>query len=248
MEQEILYPLLRGKDVQRWSSEQVLFIIIPQDPDKRQNGLALGKLKASYPLTFEYLATFQKALSVRRTYQKFLQPQGLPFYSLYDIKNYTFDPFKVVWKEVSTRIDATVISQTNGKVIVPDHKLVFVSFNNDREAHYFCALMNSSIVHAFVKASAISTQNAPKLLKEISIPQFLGSELHNRLSDLSIQCHEKASSGIDCKDLEQQIDELAAEIWGLDRDELAHLEQQNMARASRQPAKDLSRPYPGRGD
>ena len=49
------------------------------------------------------------------------------------------------------------------------------------------------------------------------------NELYQGLSRLSKQCHEKAAAGIDVNDLEEQIDELAAELWGLTKEELAEI-------------------------
>jgi len=43
---------------------------------------------------------------------------------------------------------------------------------------------------------------------------------HQELSLLSRYCHQKAAVGIDVSDLEEQIDELAAGMWGLMPEEL----------------------------
>lgn len=68
---------------------------------------------------------------------------------------------------------------------------------------------------------AIGTQLAPHLLENIRIPGFdAKNELHQDLSRLSKQCHEKVAIGITVSDLEDQIDELAAELWGLSKEEL----------------------------
>ena len=224
VESSLLFPLMRGKDVKRWLPSSSLFILIPQDINKRQNGMHLTSMRREYPLAYTYLARFEKELSERKTYQKFLKPQGLPFYSLYDIKNYTFTPFKVVWKEISTRLEAAVIGSDSGKVVVPDHKLVFVAFQDENEAHFFCAVINSSIVAAYVSASAISTQNAPKILMELRIPQFDQQNTgHLELSRLSRLCHEKAQIGVPLDDVEEQIDFLVCEIWGITSEELKQI-------------------------
>ena len=51
------------------------------------------------------------------------------------------------------------------------------------------------------------------------------SELHRDLARLSKQCHEKAAIGIDVRDLEEQIDNLAAELWGLTKQELKDIKE-----------------------
>jgi len=40
------------------------------------------------------------------------------------------------------------------------------------------------------------------------------------LARLSKQCHEKVAAGISVTDLEEQIGELAANLWGLTKEEL----------------------------
>jgi hypothetical protein len=61
----------------------------------------------------------------------------------------------------------------------------------------------------------------PHLMNQIPIPQFDPSNsIHQDLSRLSQQCHEKTAAGIDVTDLEEQIDELAAEMWELTSEEL----------------------------
>ena len=59
------------------------------------------------------------------------------------------------------------------------------------------------------------------MLENVAIPKFdPKNELHQDLSRLSKQCHEKAAAGIDLCDLEEQIDQFAAELWGLSKEEL----------------------------
>ncbi|MFH1703553.1 MAG: N-6 DNA methylase [Nitrospirota bacterium] len=221
IEKGLVYPLLRGKDTRKWIAESRYYIIVPQDSEKKQNGMAQEKMAQAFPLTLEYLTRFKKELSARKTFQKFLQPSGLPFYSLYDIKEYTFAPFKVVWKEIATGVEAAVIHQSASKLIIPDHKLVFVPFSSEEESYFFCGVMNSSIFRFFICASSISTQIAPKVLKELYMPKYISTETGNqRIARLSLECHGRTAKGLAVNDLEEEIDELAAELWGLTKDEL----------------------------
>jgi len=40
-----------------------------------------------------------------------------------------------------------------------------------------------------------------------------------------MKCHEKTTVGISVTDMEEQIDELAAELWGLTKDELRDIKE-----------------------
>ena len=121
---------------------------------------------------------------------------------------------------------SAVISSKNDKflgrkIIIPDCKLMLVPFNDEKASHYFCAILNSSISRFIVNSYCVGTQLAPHILKNIAIPKFdSDNSIHQDLSNLSKQCHEKTAAGIDVTDLEEQIDELAAELWGLTKEEL----------------------------
>jgi hypothetical protein len=61
VEPDLLYPLLRGRDVQRWQATPSAWIIVPQAP-KEPSASAFPsqkcKLQTFYPKTYEYLKNF----------------------------------------------------------------------------------------------------------------------------------------------------------------------------------------------
>jgi hypothetical protein len=144
---------------------------------------------------------------------------------MYNVGPYTFAPYKVVWSEVGHDVEAAVISlhRTNylgEKVIVPDHTVVTISFDDEKEAHYVCAMLNSS-PSQFIVTGYVVLHPSPHILKNIKIPKYEPKDdLHQDLARLSKQCHEKVAAGISVNDLEDQIDELTAELWGLSKEEV----------------------------
>jgi len=224
IESEVVFPLLRGRDVKRWASNRTAYILVPQDPKQPSKGIAQTVLQAKFPNTLNYFIKFKNQLESRSGYKKYLKPVGEPFYSLYNVGLYTFAPYKVVWKEQSSEFECAVVSSIDGKVIVPDHKLMLVPFEDETQAHYVCAMLNSRISRFIVQAYTISTQQSTHILENIKIPKYdPKNELHQDLSHLSKQCHEKVAAGISVSDLEEQIDELAAELWGLSKEELKEI-------------------------
>lgn len=135
----------------------------------------------------------------------------------------TFDCFKVVWKYIAIELTCAVIgSHTDArigeKVVIPDCKLMLVPCDNENEAHYVCAVLNSSISRFIVASYAVGTQLSTHILENIKVPKYdPKNELHQDLSRLSEQCHEKVAIGITVSDFEDQIDELAAELWGVEQ-------------------------------
>lgn len=218
IEPNLVYPLLRGRNVERWKSTPDSFIIVSQNP-KERTGYELKWMEKHVPKTLAYFNRFKDRLLDRSGYKKYLD--GEPFYSIYNVSENTFAPYKVVWKEQSSEFECAVVSSLEGKVIVPDHKLMLVPFQEENGAHYVCSLLNSSVSRFIVQAYTISTQQSTHILGNIKVPQYdPKNDLHQELVRLSEQCHEKVIIGITVSDLEDQIDELAAELWVLSKEEL----------------------------
>ena len=221
IENKLVYPLLRGREVKRWYSSPEIYIIVSQNPETR-TGYNEDWMQKNLPKTWEYFKNFESILVNRSGYKKYLD--GESFYSIYNVSESTFSPYKVVWKSLANGSQAVVVGTApvgkERKVIIPEHNTMLVPFQNSNEAHYFCALFNCSIT-SFLIVAYISWFYSTHVLENIAIPKFNSeNSIHQDLSNLSKQCHEKTASGIDVTDLEEQIDELAAELWGLTKDEL----------------------------
>lgn len=225
-ETDLVFPLLRGRDIKRWSANPSIRILIPHDLNDPSKAIDPRFIQNKFPKTLEFLKHFEHPLRNRALYKKYLEPQGTPFYGIYNIGPYTFAPYKVVWKEQSSEFECAIVSSVDSKVVVPDHKLMLVPFQQENEAHYVCALLGSSITRFIVQAYTISTQQSTHILENIKIPRYdLKNETHKQLARLSTQCHEKVAAGISVTDLEEQIDELASELWGLSKEELKDIKE-----------------------
>jgi hypothetical protein len=217
IENKLVYPLLRGREVERWRGSPASFMIVSQDPEQR-TGYDLKWMELNVPKTLAYFSRFKSKLVGRSGYKKYLE--GEPFYSIYNVDKNTFAPFKVVWKEQSSEFECAVVSVSDGRAVVPDHKLMLVPFEDEVIAHYVCAMLNSSSSQFIVQAYTISTQQSTHILENIKIPQFdPKNEMHRQLARLSKKCHENVASGISVGDLEEQVDEIAADLWGLSKEE-----------------------------
>lgn len=226
IETTLVYPLLRGREVERWRSSPSTCIIVSQNP-KERTGYDLKWMKAHVPKTLAYFERFESVLVKRSGYKKYLE--GEPFYSIYNVNEDTFAQYKVVWKALANGSQAVVVSSTlvsgDLKVIIPEHNTMFVPFDNENEAHFFCSLINSSIA-SFIITGYISWFYSTHVLDNIKIPKYdIKNNIHQDLVHLSKQCHEKTAVGIDVIDIEEQIDEIAAELWCLSKDELKEIKE-----------------------
>lgn len=221
LEPEFVFPYLRGRDVHRWTSVAQSCILVPQDPQQPSRGFPSEQLEANFPNTFAYLNRFRAELSSRAVYRKLLAPSGEPFYAMYNVGDYTFAPYKLIWRYIASELMCTVIGSTNfvglgTKTIVPDSKLVLVSFEDEEEAHFLCAVLNSILARYIAACYVVGTQISTHILDFIAVPRFeRDNALHQRLVLSSLQAHSVAAAGNSVEEIEREIDALAATLWGI---------------------------------
>ena len=215
VEPDLLYPLLRGRDVRRWQAKPSVWILVPHTVETGWQAICEEQMQKEYPKTWSYLHRFRKVLLSRPAYR--LLRLGHPFYILKDISTYTFAPWKVVWTRLA-RIEAAVIGLHEGKPIVPQETVTLVECSRENEAHYICALVNSS---PFQFAAISYSQKGGKsmgsmhILEHIRLPRFNPrTSVHRRLAELSMRAHEAMASGLTERvaAIEAEIGRLAARL------------------------------------
>jgi len=232
IEPNLAYPLLRGRDVSQWTAEPSAHLIVSQDPKTRM-AYEEGWMKVELPLTYAYFKEFEKELWTRRSRSVRDLMKKSAFYAMYAVADYTFAPYKVVWREVAPGINAAVTSTHKSKhlgpkVVVPDHTLIMVPCQFENEAHFVCAILNSAPSRLVVK-SYVALHPSPHVLQNIAVPEFdAGNPLHTRLAELSMLAHRLAASG-EPEDLEalveveEQVDQAAAQLWGITEPEMREI-------------------------
>lgn len=236
LEPDLLYPLVRAADVDKWQIKSEREILLPQLPGMRLNAIPEKELAVSLPKTFGYLKRFEQALRGRSGFKRFFKPTQ-PFYSVYNVGDYTFAPYKVMWARIGSQLSAAVSSQEFSKTFIPQETVTLVACETLSEAHYLCALINSSIVNFTLQSYAQrggKSFASPHVLENIAIPTFdEKNSAHKRLAALSQAAHQVAASTDENKTerlaaIESEIDELAARVWSLTNDELKEI-QRNLA-------------------
>ena len=228
LEPDLLYPLLRGRDVKRWKATPSAWILMVQDPKKRQ-GIDEKEIQLNCPRTWSYLKQFESALLQRKSRGiSDMVEQGAPFYTMFAISDYTFAPHKVVWTRLA-KIEAAVVNVLDGKCIIPQETVTLVDCGSSKEAHYISALINCAIFqYAAVSYSQAGgkSMGSMHILENIHIPKFAPqNSLHLKLARLSEEAHHLAAAGQDkaLSDVEDKIDHITGELWGLSEDELAEI-------------------------
>jgi hypothetical protein len=185
------------------------------------------------PKTFAYLKLFEKMLRERAAFKRYFRPDRDPFYSMFNISDYTFAPWKVVWPEVANSLEVAVAGPARKKTTVPDHTLIMIECESEDEANYLCATLNSSPSRHVVQAYIVLHPD-PHVMGRLRIPKCDPKDkVHKRLAELSMQAHELAKTPASDKpqaaswrleEVEAEIDVESAKLWNLSASDLAEIQ------------------------
>lgn len=203
VEPDLLYPLLKGAGdfescyvrlADPTSEDEVLFTFVPNkgidkaDYSEIETAMSMPSLKQ----TKAWFKRYTTLLDARSTYRR--QMKGAPCYAVYNVGDYTFQPWKVVWPEMSTRFYAAVVGSAEVPVVgsrpyVPDHKVYFAGFDDKKAAHYLCGLLNTSMVREWVESHTVSIQMGD-VFKHMNLPPYeKANAKHAALAKLVEKAH-----------------------------------------------------------
>ncbi|MDW8114033.1 MAG: hypothetical protein RMJ34_03750 [candidate division WOR-3 bacterium] len=223
VEPDLIYPSLRGSDIQRWQAKSKFFVFLTQNPKKREP-IPETDFKKYFPKTYNYFIKFKEILLSSSSKMVKRLREEKAFYAMFGVSTHTMSKYKVVWKQMSNDIYGAVISQIKTpigyKIIIPLHTTAFISTNNEDEAHYLCAIINSKPVREFIKSfsSAGRGFGTPSVMEHIGIPKFdPNNKIHKELSLLSKECHKLKEEGKDkeIERLEDKIDLLVKKLFNI---------------------------------
>jgi len=237
VEPDLVYPLVRGRDVKRWYvGYEDRYIILPTD--LHGNIIEHKEMKVKYRDTYNYFYNFFTELINRggEPYKSKLEPyrtlslevaerKAPPFYWVFNVKP-SLAPYKVVWKNIAGAItgkaefSCAVISNVNdkflgNKIVIPNVKLMLVPLTSEDEAYYLAAMLNSAIVRSIVASYVIETGISTHILDFIKVPKYdPKNELHRKISELARKAHELAKEIYekDRRDLEDELRKVEDEI------------------------------------
>jgi hypothetical protein len=213
---DFVFPLIKGAENIRpfYATTSPVYVLIPNKKIKSKEIPTVSELAKIDPSLLRYFQEINSIksngiglLDLRSTWRTRQKPQfedlikkgeidsrDIPFYAIYDVGDYTFSQFKVVWAEISKTLQAAVISNAEVpgcgfKPIVPDHKVYFAPFDSAEEAHFICALLNSKPIKSFIDSFTVKLQ-VGTLFRHIKLPGYNpGLEFHDELVKLSKKAH-----------------------------------------------------------
>lgn len=222
LEQDLVYPAIRGSDIKRWYVTSEINVLITHPAS--QVPYSEEEMKRKWPRIYNYLTNFRELLLKRSLYKHFHEKSGNPFYGQRLFGDYTFSNYKVVWKRMTNDLIAAVVSQHKTafgyKILIPLETVTFFSTNDKNEAHYLCAIVNSKPVRDFIKSfsSAGRGFGSPSVMEHVGIPGFDSkNHFHTELAVLSEKLHELKTSGKEDEILtqEKKVDESVNKLFGI---------------------------------
>ncbi len=226
VEETYIYPMIGGRNIQKWKVKSSEFMLVPHSA-KYKYGIPEQILAHESPDTYMWLDFYHNELLETRIQNgKFFNPEVQPFYRLDNVGEYTYSPYKVLWKEQTGSMSAVVVSsyyesvpnadknifQTD-KIIVVDSKVLMLGVQDEMEAYFVCGIINAPNITKIVDGYAISTNRGVDVVKYIAIPKYdLCNALHNEIATLSKEIHFLAKNN---QDYVSQEDTLSLLVYNL---------------------------------
>ncbi|HHW4685404.1 MAG TPA: hypothetical protein ACQGQG_08925 [Xylella sp.] len=157
-----------------------MFAIIPNKGIKKADFQQAENEYAKLDGTKDYFNHFNQVsgwfLEMRSTYRGRMTLMGALYYAIYNVGDFTFKPWKVIWAEMSGKFSAAVAGSADVPLVgkrpyVPDHKIFFVALDKKKEAHYLCGILNSETVAEFVDRHNVAIQ-VGNIFKHMRLPMF----------------------------------------------------------------------------
>ena len=187
IEENLVYPLLKGVDVSRWQARPSAHIILTQDPAARR-GISLIVMARNYPRTLAYLNQYKKELSARAAYRRYFKKND-PFYTMFDVGEYTLAAYKTVWHRFGNRMKAAVVEGVD-RPVIPQETHTLVACKSREEAWYLAGVLNSlPVEYAISSCSVVGGKSfaGPNLLNFIRIPLYTGAGTQKAVSQAALR-------------------------------------------------------------
>lgn len=241
LEPERLFPLVRGRDVERWCAKPSALLLFVQDPQTRR-GVPEAQLRTECKRIYQWLELHRDQLLERSAFKRYFREGRDPFYSMFDVGPYTLAPWKVVWRgQVAPALIAAVVGKAEGKVVLPDQTAYFASFEREDEAHFFCGLLNSVLVRLFY-ALMCYKHVSMDFVQNLALPAFDAAHpLHKSIVSLA-KAAAKAAAAADRSSVvsaEDNLNRACAHLFGIPESDLQEVVQ-NLAEIEAIPASEVA--------
>ena len=190
LDPDLAYPYITSRHVVKYGLFGHDLHLVPMEKAGEDNE---AKLRSQYPRTYEYLDANRERLEDRAS--SWLQ-QG-PFYNVFGLGGYTWADYKVVWCRLGFKPHFAVVSTVEDpdlgeKPVVPGDHFMFVATDDEYEAHFLTALLNSAPYQQSLQgvASEGKASLSKTVVSRLELPEYRDTPESRRLAELSMEAHD----------------------------------------------------------
>lgn len=193
IEDTYVYPMLKGAGVANGKTKVNRYMLVTQ----RATGEATHHLKSDAPQTWDYLDRHGEMLDSRGSSIY----RNRPRFSIFGIGEYTFAPWKVAICGLYKKLQFSVVGPREGKPVVFDDTVYFLSCKSKREAELIQECLHSSSAQEFLRSFIFWDAKRPitaEILSRLNLIELINmlgrlDELATLRPDISLE--EKAAAG-----------------------------------------------------
>lgn len=163
VERDLVYPLLRGRDLQTGPSAHIL---LPHTRDGKP--IPESIMRQRYPRAFCYFENFRTAMLERAHYRQHFAARGQPYWSMFNVGPYSFAKHRVAWREQSATFQCAVLEPGH----IADAKLIVAACDSAGEANHLADFLNSAPARAFIESYMVRTQISTHIFRYLKVPDY----------------------------------------------------------------------------
>lgn len=198
IEKKYLFPVIEGPNIVKFGVENVKYLApLAYTSDNVKIPIPSEELRETSPSLLRYFNLIKDSIK-KTAYNQNVQGKKGEFYSVTRVGHYTFAPVRVAFRN-NTKWVASVIEQ--GKTPWGEDKMYLLldhacaisqkisgEFITSDEAHYICALLNSTVAESYIIDSSDSRSFKTDL--PLRIDEYdQDNPIHVKLSELSKEAH-----------------------------------------------------------
>lgn len=168
VEDEFVFPLLKGSDISNGRAPGQRFVLVPQ----RKLGEDTAALQVRAPRTWAYLQAHRKLLDARKSSIY----RGKPSFSVFGIGDYSFSPYKVAICGLYKRLEFKLVEPHDGRPVMVDDTCYFLPCKARDDATAIATALNGEQAKRFFQARVFWSEKRPiskALLQTLSIEALL---------------------------------------------------------------------------
>ncbi len=162
IESEVIYPLLKGSDLNRRSHDRRLAVIVTQQSLSDD----AGRLAEIAPRAWEYLTRHADLFKRRRS----TIYRGRADFAMFGIGPYSFSRFKVAIAGLYREPRFRLLGPLDGKPVMLDDTCYFLAVENPAEGALICAVLNAPETRQLITALSFPDSKRPitkRLLQKV---------------------------------------------------------------------------------